>query len=180
MKPVERFQNERGFTLIELMLSTMLMGILFMAVWNIFGHCFIFWKQAENSVDVYYSLRISHDRMGRELRYARGISISSDTANLEFLNADGMNVKYYCNLNELIRRVKGVSSPLASDIESVRFIYTTAAGLVIDESNMTAYKLLPDWAATVNLVTITIAAKKQGGTAGPVVLTQKVRLRSLP
>lgn len=176
--------GERGFTLVELMLSILLLSILFLAVWGLFGQSFIFWKQGEHRVDMYDSLRTSLGRMGREMRYTGGIAAFSDMTNLYFVNAEGKNVKYYCASNELIRGEQGLSGwgyiPVASDIESVRFVYATSTGLVIDESNIAAQKLLPNWPAKINLVKITITARKPGSKAAPIVLTQKVKLRALP
>jgi len=177
---VGHLRNERGFTLVELMLSTLLLSILFLTVWDMFSQYSIFWKRAVDKVDLYEGLRISLGRMCREIRYAKSISTSSDVNSLTFVNAEGQTVRYYCNLNELLRREKGVSSPVASDIESVRFIYTTDEGLVIDQSNIAGQKLSPGWTDSISLLTISLTAKKQGSSVGPVVLTQKVRLRALP
>ncbi|MDF9408613.1 MAG: hypothetical protein A4E52_01432 [Pelotomaculum sp. PtaB.Bin013] len=173
-------KNERGFTLVELMLSTLLMSILFLTVWDIFSQCSIFWRRAGDKVDLYDSLRISLDRMCREIICAKNISTFSDVNSLTFVNADGDTIRYYCNLNELLRREKGVSSPLASDIVNVSFTYTTNAGLVIDQTNIAGQKLLPNWTDSISLLTISLTARKQGVPVGPVVLTQKVRLRALP
>jgi len=175
---VGHFKNERGFTLVELMLSTLLLSILSLALWDIFSQCSMFWKRAGDKVDLYDGLRISLGRMCREIRYAGSISTSSDVGSFTFVNADGNTVRYYCNLNELLRREKGVSSPVASDIVSVSFVYTTKAGLVIDQSNIAGQKLLPNWTDSVELLTISLAAKKED--VGPFVLSQKVRLRALP
>lgn len=181
---MEHLRGESGFTLVELMLSILLLSILFLAVWGLLGQSYIFWKQGEHRVDMYDSLRISLGRMGRELRYAEGISASSDMTNLYFVNAEGTNVKYYCMSNELIRGERGFAGwgyiPVASDIESVRFVYITSSGLVIDESNIAAQKLSPEWPATINMVIITITTKKPGSKVDPMVLTQKVKLRALP
>lgn len=174
------FRNERGFTLVELMISTLLLSILFLMVWDIFSQCSILWRRAGDKVDLYDGLRISLGRMCREIRCAESISTSSDVSSLTFVNADGYTVRYYCNLNELLRREKGVSSPVASDVESVRFIYTTNTGLVIDQTNIAEQKLIPNWTDSINLLTISVAARKQGIPVGPVVLNQKVRLRALP
>lgn len=183
---MKHLPNERGFTLVELMLSILLLSILFLAAWGLFARGFVFWKQGEHRVDMYDSLRISLDRMGRELRYTGGISIASDSNNLSFITAEGKNVKYYCSLHQLIRGEQGLSgwgyNPVASDIESVQFVYTTSAGLVINESNIAAQKQLypTTWTANINMATITITARKEGSPVSPVVLTRKVSMRAWP
>jgi len=118
--------------------------------------------------------------MCREIRCARSISTFSDIDSLTLVDADGQTVRYYCSLNELLRREKGVSSPVASDIVSVRFVYATSAGLVIDQSNIDGQKLLPGWTDSIGLLTISLTAKKEDAPVEPVVLSQKVRLRALP
>lgn len=165
-------KDTRGFTLIELMLSILLLSILFLAAWGLLGQSFIFWKQGEHRADMYDSLRISFDRMGRELRYAKGITTSSNSDSLYFLSAEGITVWYYCSSYTLYRKEQGeVSQPLASDIQSVSYTYINSSGSVVSDVSTQA--------STVRQVKITITAKKQGSKVAPVVLTQKVSLRAL-
>lgn len=165
-------RGERGFTLVELMLSVLLLSILFLAVWGLFGQGFIFWKQGEHRVDMYDSLRISLDRMGRELRYTSGVTTSCDSDELYFVNAEGITVSYYCDDSyNLCRKEFGLSGqPLANDIQSVSFAYYNSAGSVVNVSTQ---------AAVVRQVKVTITAAKPGSKVGPVVLTQKISLRAL-
>jgi len=169
---IEIEREQRGFTLVELLISVLLLSILFLAVWGLFAQGFILWKQGENKVDMYDSLRISLDRAGRELRYAQNITDSSDASNLYFVNAGGTTVRYYCSAYALYRQEQGaVAQPLASDMQSVDFTYLNSSGTEVTD--------LATEAAAVTQVKITITAKKQGSRVGPVVLTQKVSLRSL-
>lgn len=179
-KAVRPLNNAQGFTLIELMLAMFLLSVLFLTVWGILGQCFIFWKRVGDKVDQYDSLRISLDRMCREIRYAQSLSDTSDDRICTFVNAEGNNVSYYCKDNQLLRMGKGVATPLASDIASVRFAYVTKEGLVISRSDPAGQKLLPNWSASVSLLTISLTAKKQDSSVDPVVLTQKIQLRALP
>ncbi|MDD4170487.1 MAG: prepilin-type N-terminal cleavage/methylation domain-containing protein [Desulfotomaculaceae bacterium] len=163
-------RGERGFTLIELILSILLLNILLLVVWELFGQTVSLWKQGEHKVDMHDSLRISLDRMSRELRYTQGITASSNSTNLYFKNDGGTAVRYYCSSYVLYRRVQNnVPQPLASDIESVGFTYYDSAGIVVDVASQ---------AAAVRQVKIAITAAKPGSIAGPVVLVQKVSLRA--
>jgi len=163
--------DQRGFTLVELLISVLLLSILFLAVWGLFTQGFVLWKQGENKVDMYDSLRIALDRLGRELRYAQSITASSDGSNLYFVNAGGTTVRYYCSAYALYRQESGaVAQPLASDMQSAAFTYFNASETEVTD--------LAAEAAAVTQVKITLTAKKQGSRVDAVPLTQKVSLRS--
>ncbi len=121
---------------------------------------------------MYDSLRISQNRLGRELKCARKITVSSNSNNLYFINSEGRIVKYYCSSDALYRQEQGaVPQPLVSDIESIGFAYVDEAG--VDVNDVLSY------AESVRLVKITITAKKQGSKVRPVTLIQMIRLRAL-
>lgn len=195
MKIFAVLRNERGFTLIEAMVSLLLMSVLFMGVWGIFGNSFTFWRQAEYRVDMYDSLQISFDRMGRELMYARqpdaayptsgypgGVLFGSNDTHLYF-QIDGTPTKnvpnplpkrihYYCSSNNLYRQENyNTPQPLASNIESVVFTYYNSAGEVVNPTTVQV-------ANSIRQVKIVLTAQKQNSTLAPVVLVQKIKLRS--
>ena len=175
-----KYNNTQGFTLVETMLSTLLLSMLCIVVWDLLGHCAFLEKQAEDRTDLYNGLRISLNRMSREIKYARSISPSSDSGVISFVNARGDNVSYYCLNNQLLRREKGSSAPLASHIESVSFSYISIEGLLIDRTNITVVKQTPGWAADLSMITVVLTAGKQGASAESVALTRALYLRALP
>jgi prepilin-type N-terminal cleavage/methylation domain-containing protein len=195
MKIFAALRNERGFTLIETMVSLLLMSILFIGVWGIFGTSYTFWRQAEYRVDMYDSLQISFDRMGRELMYARqpdaaypasgypgGVLVNSNDSHLYF-QIDGTpteavpnpvpkRIHYYCSSNNLYRQENYYSpQPLASDIQGVVFTYYDGAGEVVNPTSS-------EQARSIRQVKILLTAQKQNSTLAPVVLVQKISLRA--
>lgn len=182
MKNLLSLRDERGLTIIELMLSLLLMSILFIGVWGIFANGFTFWRQAEYKVDMYDSLRVTLDHMGRELMFTRqpvgttvtgGVRVPSNSSNLYFINAEGNTICYYCSGYALYRKENGnIAQPLASDIQSVGFTYYNRAGTAIDPTTV-------DLAGSIRQVKIVLTAKKLGSTVSPAVLVQKISLRSL-
>ncbi|MDD4239608.1 MAG: prepilin-type N-terminal cleavage/methylation domain-containing protein [Desulfotomaculaceae bacterium] len=180
VKKMVNLRDESGFTLIELMLSLLLMSILFLTVWGVFASGVTFWKQAEYKVDMCDSLRISLDRMGRELMYTRkpagattgGVQTPSDNTKLYFINAEGSTISYYLKGYELMRKEYTIPQPLASDIQNMSFTYYNRAGKAIDSTDL-------DFPGAVDQVKIELTAKKYGSTISPVVLVKKVTLRSL-
>lgn len=178
---MRRFKNENGFTLLELMLALLLLSVLSLTVWGVLGQYAVFWKRTGDKLELYDNLRIALDRMGREIRYAQSISAVSDTDSVTFVNAEGNTIRYYRSTNAALQRSeKGVSSPLASDIACVHFIYTIEDGLTIDASNIDTQKLQPGWPKSIKTVTIFLTAEKQEQLTEPLVLMQKVQLRALP
>jgi len=195
MKIFTALLNERGFTLIETMVSLLLMSILFIGLWGIFVSSYTFWRQAEYKVDMYDSLQISFDRMGRELMYARqpdaayptsgypgGVLVNSNDTHLYF-QIDGTPTKtvpnpvpkrihYYCSLNNLYRQENNNSpQPLASDIQSVVFTYYNGDGEVVNPTTV-------ELAKSIRQVKIVLTAQKQNSNLAPVTLVQKISLRS--
>ena len=187
MKIFAVLRNERGFTLIEAMVSLLLMSVLFMGVWGIFGNSFTFWRQAEYRVDMYDSLQISFDRMGRELMYARQPDAAYPTSgypggcavwqnNAHYFQIDGTGrcsrprIHFLFTYN-LYARNYNTPQPLASNIESVVFTYYNSAGEVVNPTTVQV-------ANSIRQVKIVLTAQKQNSTLAPVVLVQKIKLRS--
>jgi len=174
------YNNNKGFTLVELMLSTLLISMLCIIVWGLLGHYAMFCKQAEDKTDLYNSLRLSLNRMSRELKCAGSISAASDLSIITFINDRGNNVSYYCLNNQLLRRENGSAAPLASYIENICFSYAFESGLYIDQTNIDTEKSSPAWVDGLSLVTVTLTAAKPGVYSEPVTMTQIINLRVLP
>lgn len=179
MKIHTSLRDERGFTFIELMIALLLMSILFLGVWGIFANGYTFWRQAEYKVDMYDSLRISLDMMGRELMYTKkpdgttgGVLTPSDSSNLYFINAEGETIRYYRDGYQLMRKEYTIPQPLASDIQNISFAYYDGTGTPIYPTSL-------GFPGTVRQVKITMTAKKYGINISPVVLVRKISLRSL-
>ena len=172
--------DAKGFTLVELALSAFLLSILLVTAWGLLGHYVFFSGQAADKTDLYNSLRFSLNRMSREIKYARSISAASDLPVINFVNSSGDAVSYYCQNYQLIRREKGVSTPLSGNIKSISFSYITKDGLVINQTNITAEKLSPGWTSGLSMINIEIVAGKPGAFFDPIPLTRKINLRSLP
>ena len=172
--------NERGFTLVELMVATFLLSMLSLIVWSLLGQFVYYAHQAEGKTELYNSLRLSLNRMSREIKYARSITAGSDREVLSFVNANGDAVSYYCANNQLLRREKGVAAPLSGNVERICFSYVTKDGLVIDQTNIAAEKLSPEWTAGLSSLWVELTAAKPGTSLEPAALARKINLRVLP
>jgi len=173
-------KNERGFTLVELVLAAFLLSMLCAIVWGLFSHYVLYYRKADDRADIYSSLRISLNRMCREIKYAQSVSAASDGSIITFVNAERIEVSYYCLNNQLLRREKGVAAPLSGNIESISFSYVTKDGLVIDKTNVTEEKLRPGWVDGLSLIDVGIKAGKPGLDQESVALTRTIYLRGAP
>lgn len=121
---------------------------------------------------------------GRKVPFTRqpgGVLANSSNSDLFFqINGNPLvdnpkpakKIHYYCSSNTLYRQENDFSpQPLASDIQSVDFTYYNRNGTVVNPVST-------DLAKTVSQVKIVLTAKKQNSTISPVVLVQKINLRS--
>lgn len=175
-----KYYNSRGFTLVEIMLSTLLLSVICLVVWGLLGHYIFFWKQAGDKSDICDSMRLAMNRMSREIKYAAGISATGGLERISFINSEGNSVSYYCLNNQLLRRENGATAPLAGNIESIGFTYITYDGFVIDQTNYDEKKQLSERASEISLITVTITGGKQSARTDPVALTQLINLRVAP
>jgi hypothetical protein len=109
--------------------------------------------------------------MVREIKCAQSLSGGSDASRIVFINPAGDTVSYYCLNNQLLRRENGGASPLASNITSISFSYSTGDGMAIDPVEQPG---------SVALITVYIIAEKPGYQTEPVTVMQKISLPVSP
>ncbi|MCL2767089.1 MAG: prepilin-type N-terminal cleavage/methylation domain-containing protein, partial [Peptococcaceae bacterium] len=170
----------QGFTLVEMMLSTLLLSMICLIVWGLLGQYILLWRQTGDTADLCDGLRLSMNRMSREIRYAKSISAVSDLSRIYFVNAKGDQVSYYSLNNQLLRRENGTTAPLASNINSISFTYKNQQGLVIDQTNYDQETQSMEWVDGISMITVTLTAGKPGGLIEPITLMRKINLRILP
>jgi len=119
------FKCKSGFTLIELMVATILLLMVVTVSHNFLFEAIISWQKGSDRLEVNDNLRISLDRMSRELRAADNL-LGSDNHRLEFINSDEEPIEYYVTSNnELIRFLvdKSEYDILANGVNKLDLIY---------------------------------------------------------
>ncbi|OIQ58217.1 hypothetical protein MOTE_21490 [Moorella thermoacetica] len=131
-------REQRGFTLVEVVVAMALFALLASAVLTIYLQTIFSWRQQEQAVDVQDNLRVAMDRMGREVRQAKSIKVYThriytyENPPILVLNEGIQNeeIRYYHAGSNLYRVWQGVSNPLACRINNLVFNYDTASRIL--------------------------------------------------
>ncbi|WP_165613306.1 PilW family protein [Desulfotruncus arcticus] len=156
-----------GFTLVELMVSMVILGILLVLLNGFFISGLIKWHRVQDKAEVVENLRIGLNRVTREIRQARYFPFESGSPSQQgkvtFTSLEGINVTYYCSVStdaehacQLIRKAGGAANPVARYVKEI----------IIDP---------PDYNEHTRMINITLAGEK--GKSGVVRVSTRVSLR---
>lgn len=120
--------NQRGFTLVEIIIALTILSILFIVISYIQARGAASYAATSQSVEVQESLRIALNKMSRELKGAEvgSIVIKDDgqRISISFSNADGDGCFEYRPVAQVLQTyVSGQPLPVASNICGVSFHY---------------------------------------------------------
>ncbi|MCF8009757.1 MAG: prepilin-type N-terminal cleavage/methylation domain-containing protein [Clostridiales bacterium] len=117
-------KNQRGFTLIEVLASLTILVLLTAAALQVYQHGLLSWKEEEKVLNVQDNLRISMDRMAREIRQARSLDSSSSTSRVIIYDTGNQKIVYSIEDNTLYRKAgSSVKQPVAGSISCLSFEY---------------------------------------------------------
>lgn len=118
----------RGLTLIEVLVTTVLLSLILGAAYFVLDSIMPNWKKGDEQIDVQQNLRLVMDRLTRELRASAGIEEIAPQSHIIFKSPDSsLFVKYYLYGNEIKRATStnktywAGNNPVASRIKSVEF-----------------------------------------------------------
>jgi prepilin-type N-terminal cleavage/methylation domain-containing protein len=119
--------NSRGFTLVEIVITIVLVSILAGIATMIIMQGVSIYSDEQNRSEVHYQARIALERMAREIRMIRSTAdITTFTAtNLRFTDVSGTTLGFeWINLTRTLNRWNGASDDvLASGINPLVFSY---------------------------------------------------------
>lgn len=85
--------KQKGFTLIELMLASLIMSLVMASIYVSFGGCLRAWKEGNSRAERYQMVQIALEEISRQLRAAYiapnnpGIEFSGDLERMDFVYA---------------------------------------------------------------------------------------------
>ncbi len=96
----------RGMTLIEVLMTTVLLSVLLGAAYFLVNSTMHSWKKSEAQIAVQQDLRLVMDRLTRELRASAGIDELSARSHIVFKNPDNTKyIKYFLDGREIKRAI---------------------------------------------------------------------------
>jgi prepilin-type N-terminal cleavage/methylation domain-containing protein len=127
--------DSRGLTLIEVLVTAVLLSLILGAAYFVVDSAMLNWKKGDEQVDVQQNLRLAMDRLTRELRISAGVDTISPQSYIIFkeIIKDRNNreyteyIKYYLYGNEIKRSTSpnkvywNGDNPVAGRIKAVSF-----------------------------------------------------------
>ncbi len=138
VKPFQKPFSLSGFTLVEMMVTVAVLGVLFSIGPSLFNNFTKFTRLSSAQLEIQRGSRTSLSQINRNLRQAVGstIVISQETgqppySNISFTTVDSRSVKYYQQGTTLFV-VDGATVTLAKGLRYISFLYprTDDTGIV--------------------------------------------------
>lgn len=150
---------ERGFTLLELVLAIVIIGIIAALGGVLLNRTFDSYTITRDAAALGWPGRVAIERMAREIRAMRS-QTSTDiplwtTTSLEFYDTEGNRVRYYQLGTQLVRSTDGGTTyePLATGVSNLAFAYTDKNGVAVTPlagNEGSVYYIGVSFTATVN------------------------------
>lgn len=140
----------RGFTLIEAVVSIVVLGILFALALPMLSSGLWAFERAQQSLDVLTKLRYATERMAREIRevdytggaYQISSALTANTSTLTFTKADGTGVGLVqtgANVTTSYSTIAGGPFTLTDRATQLRFNFYDSAGAATVSTSAVAY-----------------------------------------
>jgi len=116
-------RDEKGLTLIELIVTLTIISFLLGGIYVILGGTFKVWLQGSEKMDIQQNARIAINTLETEIRRADRVNVNSSSTSLN-LTINGRLTRYYLSGTQLLRNVSGEgNNPVAYNIKQLKFTY---------------------------------------------------------
>ncbi len=166
---VKNIINKKGFTLIELMVVVVILGLITLGAVSFFGGGMRSWISGQFQLQAQRETRIALDRMVKEIREGDSIddgNSDSDTIRVDFNVLGKTSVTYNLSGESLTRN----GAPFLDNVYLLEFTYLNSAG-IIETNKSKASKIL------INLQVDLDGDASTGGNPD-VILDTEVNLRN--
>jgi len=126
-------RNEKGLTLIELIITLLIVSLLLGSIYGILQGTLRVWFHGSEKMDIQQNARIAMSTLEREIKRADRVNSNSTGTSLN-LTIDGQLIRYHLSGTQLLRATSGGgNNPVAYNLKELRFTYypsTTSCSLV--------------------------------------------------
>jgi prepilin-type N-terminal cleavage/methylation domain-containing protein len=152
--PDLRVPNSKGFTLIEAIITIVIIGVISSIAALIILKGMNASSKEQNLSNVHYQARIAMERMSREIRAVRqtgeigtaviGTITGNPTNRIMFIDLTGATITYSLSGTTLNRTAGGIPSPLSSGVTSLQFLH-------YDDSNTLTTDAASVWTIEISM-----------------------------
>lgn len=125
-------KQQRGFSLIEMMVAVVILGLIILALVTFFTGGTKAWVAGQSQLEAQRNARQAMDRMVREIREASNV-IASSTSSIEinFNTPWNTNLKYSWSGDEWDPILRG-TIPLINNVQSLAFTFFDTSNVEVD------------------------------------------------
>ena len=120
-------KNQRGFSLIEMMVVVVILGVIVLGLVTFFTGGAKSWVAGQSQLEAQRNARQAMDRMVREIREASDIIASSTSSEINFNTPWSTNLKYSW-LGDTWDPILEGTNPLINNVQSLTFTYFDNSG----------------------------------------------------
>ena len=123
-------KNQKGFSLIEMMVVVVVLGVIVLGLVTFFTGGTKSWVSGQYQLTAQRNARQAMDRMVREIREGNNFAIgaSNDSVTISYLSSfDKGPVTYKLSGTVIEREVNSVSSPLINNVKTLSFTSTDSS-----------------------------------------------------
>jgi len=123
-------KNQRGFSLIEMMVVVVILGLITLGLVTFFTGGTKSWVAGQSQLEAQRNARQAMDRMVREIREGNNFTIgpSNNSVTISYLSSFGKDpVTYKLSGTIIEREVNSVSSPMINNVKTLLFTSTDAS-----------------------------------------------------
>ena len=127
-------KNQKGFSLIEMMVVVVILGLIVLGLVTFFTGGAKSWVAGQSQLEAQRNARQAMDRMVREIREASDIMASSTSLEINFNTPWSINLKYSWSGNKWEPIYKGTNL-LINNVQSLTFTYFDSNGSSVTPEN---------------------------------------------
>jgi Tfp pilus assembly protein PilW len=152
--------NERGYSLGELLVVTAVLGLILGAVFTIQQQGQQSYVMGSNRVEAQQNTRVALELMTRELRTAQGMVTLGGSSDLTFLDQNNVQIQYQVSGTTLNRISDGTTNAVIGGVVSLTMTYCKVWDAVANSCTTTAAT-----PADVNVIRLQLVARTEESVA---------------